>query len=674
MQAVFVFVLIVLSALLFLCRRQKRMTGAFCAVLTLLLSSSCALGAGFSAVPVERMDIQLPDGMVANVQKSSGEIKLVINTAQTDWGLVLLESSDTSYACVNVGIVAPEHAAFYVAEFGNSSDEEALAGLNDQTEWAEENGFSDEDYQVTWDDRTIKNGQDVAFCVNDYRIIQPYEEDCSIYVRWFDSDQQEISTEKLRFTNTHTVGRGVYAPLYLIDSEDIQANADNLSGVQSQAAPGEVTYTASASAYNRRIVTGVRMPEGAVRCESVSLFDGNETLKNRNGYALVKTGVPKTGAPRATYGLKFYDDDDNLIGCGSLAVQIITSETEPWAAYISGWESVPADHLSVAVNGQSGIRMPYQGGILSYDYSEIVNDPELLKNCTAQVSVSPPEKAAFVRMNCFGGGEGLLGNHMSFEEANDYIYHEENLEDVSGPYTVFDRPILREINTYDNVTLFVPTTPIRLDAGLIYYFYWYDSEEAAKENKPFAIWWFADRSAPFITSFVNPLQKTESGLSSGYDGAVAIGDEGWSLVTEYYLQEGENAQHYELHLVDENGNTVSPERDMVVYLPYPEGCSYDDGTTYALRHYDAYGVSERVATLTPTEIGLRFEISSFSPFVLTWSGSPAQGETPVPANTPVPDVSRLPRTGDSTPIGWIVGMLALSAAILCLMLTRRRGA
>lgn len=680
MQTVSVFMLIVLCMLPFF-MRPKRMAGVMCAALTLLLTCSCALADGFTAVPKERMYLHLPDGMAASEQRSDGEMKLAINTAKTDWGLALVESSDTSYVCVDTGIVAPAHAAYYVAEFGNGTDEEALDGLNLQTEEAASDGFNDEYYQVTWDDRTLRNGQVVAFCVNDYRIIQPFEEDCSIYVRWFDSDQKEICTEKLHFTNTHTVSRGVYAPLYLIDSEDILANVDSLSGVQSRTAPGEVVYTvgAQSSKQNRQVITGVRMPEGAVRCESVSLFDGNETLTTRDGYALVKTRLPRTGAPKTTVGLKFYDGEDHLIGCGSLAIQCRTSEMEPWAAYMNGWDHVPADHLSIAINGQSGIQMPYEDGILSYDYSEIVSDPELLRNCTAQVSVTPPEKAAFVRMNCSGGGEGLLGNHGNIDEVNDWISWCDP-EAVTGQYSAFETRILSEINTYDGVTLFVPNTPTLLDAGLIYYFYWYESEEAAKENKPFAIWWFAERSAPFVKTIVNPLQKTESGLSSGYDGAVAVGDEGLSLVTEYYLQEGENAQHYELHLVDANGNAVSPDRDMVIYLPYPEGCAYDDGTTYTLRHYAAGGVSEHVTTLTPTEIGLRFEISSFSPFVLTWSGTSAPNETPVPADTPapaetpVPDVSQLPRTGDSTPVGWLIGTLALAAACLWLLLSRRRRA
>ena len=329
MQIVPVFMIIVLCMLLFFAC-PNRMAGMLCLLLA-LLAGSCALADGFSAVPVERMALYMPDGMVANDQKNPGEMRLAINTAKTDWGLVLLESGDTSYACVNVGVYAPNDAVFYVADFGNGSDEEALDGLDAQTVRAKRDDFDDEEYWVAQNGPTVMNGMDVAFCVNDYRIIQPFEEDCSIYVRWFDADQKEISTEKLRFTNTHTVSKGVYAPLYLIDSEDIKANADSLSGVQSRTEPGEVIYTVSASSSNEQVVTGVRMPDGAVRCESVSLFDGNTDLTIRNGYALVETGVPETGAPKSTYGLKFYDDRDELIGCGSLAVQFITSETDPWA-------------------------------------------------------------------------------------------------------------------------------------------------------------------------------------------------------------------------------------------------------------------------------------------------------------------------------------------------------
>ena len=157
----------------------------------------------------------------------------------------------------------------------------------------------------------------------------------------------------------------------------------------------------------------------------------------------------------------------------------------------------------------------------------------------------------------------------------------------------------------------------------------------------------------------NRARKTETSLPDQLSGAIVIGDENWIVVTESYLQEGENAQHYELRLTDENGNTISPGRNTVVYLPYPDGLSYDDAVTYTLRHYDEKGGSEIVTTLTPTAIGLRFEADSFSPFVLQWE------EQPVPA------IDDLPETGDTSSVVPLLMMILSASASLCLMRRRR---
>lgn len=238
-------------------------------------------------------------------------------------------------------------------------------------------------------------------------------------------------------------------------------------------------------------------------------------------------------------------------------------------------------------------------------------------------------------------------------------------ENVDGPVLVGQWPILRSLHTYDGVTLFVPTVPTDLDSGMVYIFYWYDSEESLKENQPSEVWWFAEKSAPYIKVTENKARKTETSLPDHLSGAIVIGEENWIVVTESYLQEGENAQHYELRLTDANGNTISPGRNTVVYLPYPDGLSYDDAVTYMLRHYDEKGGSEIVTTLTPTAIGLRFETESFSPFVLQWE------EQPGAADAPVQGIDDLPETGDTSSVVPLLLLILSASASLCLMLRRR---
>lgn len=644
------FVFLILVCMLF-CRIAPRHHGrrmCTAAFLMLFLCVGSAASAGnVQNVTKDRISVCMPDGMVAQIHTEDGLLHLTIDSRKTDWGRVLLQGNDPSYADVVTGIRAPAGAVRYVLVCGSENDDDDVLGWLDEADCKE--GV------------LAKTGQQVAECVNDLRIVMPYNESTYLYVRWFDDQGKEVCTEKLHFTSAHTMSQGIYAPLYQIHSEAILPNCGSQSGVTAKVQTGMVTYTCTRkpTSTSERILTGVRVPEGTKTCNLVSLYDVSKSLPIENGMVQIATDYPWTGAKKATFGLEFLDENGNLLDCGLLSVQHQTTEMFPWPAYIESWEPVLQDNLQLTISGNSGVRMPYKQGILSYDFAQIAEDTQTLEDSDVSICVIPPPNAKYVRQNACGGLEGLLGVHSYGQQETDDIMKWMDAEAVDGAVSVGQWPILRSLHTYDGVTLFVPTVPTDLDSGMVYILYWYDSEESLKENQPLAVWWFAERSAPYIKVTENRARKTETSLPDHLSGAIVIGEENWIVVTESYLQEGENAQHYELRLTDENGNTVSPGRNTVVYLPYPDGLSYDDAVTYTLRHYDANGGSEIVTTLTPTAIGLRFEADSFSPFVLQWE------EQLVPAT------DDLPETGDTSSVVPLLMMILSASASLCLMLRRR---
>lgn len=655
------FALILTISLLSLCAMQqqkKKVRNIISLLVMFLCVSGAASAASVHAVPASRISVRLPVGMVAQAHTSAGRLNLTIDSKTTDWGRVLLQGSDTSYVDVIAGIKAPDGARYYVMECGSgNTEEDILSWLDD---------YESEDYSMG---TLAENGQFVAQCVNDYRVIMPYNESTYLYVRWFDAEYEEIQTEKLHFTSNHTMSEGVYAPLYQIHSDSIIPNYSNHSGVKSKKSAGEVVYTLNEkpSLRKEKIITAVRVPAGTAECNLLSLYDGNTPLAIENGLVLLNTDYPETGAPRETFGLEFLDANGSMIQCGTIAIQHETTEMMPWPAYVTGWKPVPSENLLISIDGNSGVRMPYEDGILSYDFTETVNDPKALDGSEVSISVKPPKNAKYVRQNCVGGGEGLLGVSKDGGADADEIIQWMDTETVGSFVSVGEWPVLQTLNTFDGVTLFIPTVPTNLDAGLAYYFYWYEDEAALNQNRPSEIWWFAEKSAPFVKVIEYPARKSESNMPDDYDGAIIIGNENWTMITERYLQKGENAQHYELRLTDGKRNTVSPDRNTVIYLPYPDGHSYGDAKTYTLRHYDAQGSNEAVTSLTPTEKGLRFEANSFSPFVLQWE------EQPVPTNTPVPSVDDLPKTGDSTHIEWLIALLLLSTlSLVCMLRSKRR--
>lgn len=644
------FVFLILVCMLF-CRiaprhHGRRMCTAAFLMLFLCVGSAASAGS-VQNVKKDRISVRIPVGMEAQTHTEDGLLHLTIDSRKTDWGRVLLQGNDPSYADVVTGIRAPAGAVRYVLVCGSENDDDDVLGWLDEADCKE--GV------------LAKTGQQVAECVNDLRIVMPYNESTYLYVRWFDDQGKEVCTEKLHFTSAHTMSQGIYAPLYQIHSEAILPNCGSQSGVTAKVQAGMVTYTCTRkpTSTSERILTGVRVPEGTKTCNLVSLYDVSKSLPIENGMVRIATDYPWTGAKKATFGLEFLDENGDLLDCGLLSVQHQTTEMSPWPAYIESWEPVLQDNLRLTISGNSGVRMPYEQGILSYDFARIAEDTQTLEDSDVSICVIPPPNAKYVRQISRGGSEGLLGVHSYGQQETDDIMIWMDAEAVDGAVSVGQWPILRGLHTYDGVTLFVPTVPTDLDSGMVYILYWYDSEESLKENQPLAVWWFAERSAPYIKVTENRARKTETSLPDHLSGAIVIGEENWIVVTESYLQEGENAQHYELRLTDENGNTVSPGRNTVVYLPYPDGLSYDDAVTYTLRHYDANGGSEIVTTLTPTAIGLRFEADSFSPFVLQWE------EQPVPAT------DDLPETGDTSSVVPLLMMILSASASLCLMLRRR---
>lgn len=382
---------------------QRRKRKAF-HIIGLLVMLLCVSGAASAAtihdVPESRISIRLPAGMKAQAQTSAGRLNLTIDSKKTDWGRVLLQGNDTSYVDVVAGIKAPNGAVYYVMESSSgNTEEDVLSWLDD---------YECEDYSTG---TLAENGQFVAQCINEYRIVMPYNESTYLYVRWFDAGYEAIRTEKLHFTSNHTMSEGVYAPLYQIHSDRIVPNYSNHDGITANVTAGEVTYTITGKPVSSgdQITTAVCVPAGTATCNLLNLYEGHTPLTIEKGYVLLNTDYPQTGAPKTTFGLEFLDSNGALISCGTLAVQHQTKEMAPWPAYVANWKTVPPENLLVAIDGNSGVRMPYESGILSYDFSQIVDDPKALDGSYASISVIPPKNAKYVRQNCMGGGEGLLG-------------------------------------------------------------------------------------------------------------------------------------------------------------------------------------------------------------------------------------------------------------------------
>ena len=203
--------------------------------------------------------------------------------------------------------------------------------------------------------------------------------------------------------------------------------------------------------------------------------------------------------------------------------------------------------------------------------------------------------------------------------------------------------------------------------------YWYENADDAEPMKREYFW---ETNVPAtLVDKVKPV-ASEQDLERPVKKPHIIGPHGkdyskWHLVVTSYYQEGKNARHYELSLEDENGNPVELSEELAIYLPYPNGFNYgDEETTFALRHYSSDLYSEnnpnlhgRQVMVIPTEYGLKFVTSTFSPFIVSW-------ETEEPEAV-VPDEPSVPQTGDDTQLGLLFVLMAASALLGTALLRRK---
>lgn len=161
-----------------------------------------------------------------------------------------------------------------------------------------------------------------------------------------------------------------------------------------------------------------------------------------------------------------------------------------------------------------------------------------------------------------------------------------------------------------------------------------------------------------------------------------------------------------LDLVDSNNGNVwlTPSKDVTIYWPYPEGT--DANTNFRLVHFDGMdrdmntsdvasqinNANIETLEVKTDEYGISFSTDSFSPYVLVWGDTPTETtpdnndeSSPAPAATPAPTAAPvvataaatsavIPQTGDSMPIGLLVGLLIVAAIafVVLLILYKRR--
>jgi len=468
---------------------------------------------------------------------------------------------------------------------------------------------------------------------------------------------------EIDYLHTSMLGRIVSLPE--VDSDRIVPNANNVPGVTSSVNGGHVTYTydpdvveASGATW---IETRIQAPAGAARLEGRSEFGSSTGGIVWDGYATIQlelthweTGEMLTGTNTDRLSLIWYDENEEIVEeSGTFSYTRVNEKVnQPWMYYIQQdvenglipnavpWKPAKITKDNVLIGYETDDRL------VDSPYFETTVDPETahvhisLKEdlditvsmaqeiswCYVTYEVQPPAGAVSVTMDRYTRNRYFGRLDGAYQQHTESLLREEPIMlEQSGPIYRGNGMFERLNTPIKDVVLYKMGLETKEDRGGTYLFCWFDAD-----GNPIEINYIAETADYFILEPDTTTCKSEAEIRHPVKGPVFIDNKntGWKLRSEYHVQEGTDAYIVELYMVDKHGKVVHDfgGESFVFYLPYRE---HEDFSRYDFRlmHYEGGDLSEgRNVNVTKTENGLRFEVDSLSPFVVSWSGEDGEGE------------------------------------------------
>ena len=402
----------------------------------------------------------------------------------------------------------------------------------------------------------------------------------------------------------------------------------------------------------------------------------------------------------------WYGEDGKVLDYGTLDIYMIPKAHEPFTAYLAdnpqyaNWYPVAAEQMKIKNNMKNcGVEAISSDGLISIEPSGKTPSGEA---GVIDIAVYPPRVDAdgnpiTVQLTQArihpAGGDGSYGRGKEGFMINEsYSKPSMNGLDADGKMSIgSETPVVRYHVKSVEVYLQQDYTPWGAGIWLIN---WYTADADPNGNAvpAYSQYLVVETAQLFDFEREDPvaLVDQESDITSPVQyttlvkpASMAVGLAGWRLVARVDLQNGVDAYHRELYTINDTGAknklSLAKGETMVLYMPYPEGFAYGTEQVFTLYHYANSNYKEEPETLTGTNTpyGIRYEVTSLSPFVHSW----AKVEEPVvtPAATPTAtaiatnDVPASPPTsGDHTPVLLLAGMAAMAACAMVLLIGRRK--
>lgn len=606
--------------------------------------------APYTAEELQAMTITLPIGMdeaVSDTKYSDGLVQIYVDSAKVKWDYVAAQSTEESGAEIVITTVIPEGAKGHRTLMGNAGKLEDM--------WT----FMTNDF----------NGGVMSSVISEYKptgrtkiisysvesnTVTPLPYKLLLMQGWYSvygNDSSLMGEDKLPR----------YALYELVYTDDSSVKVEDI-GVPS----GRITLDTNASedsykssgvaAYKfeqinvSTLTTTIDVPEGAVSVTS----EGKElTIEDQKiSISMTDIGTEDYYASK-TVSLLWYKEDGTVLDAERIVITVEVGNPIVWPNYITDKENFSKaivnayftkDGSKVNTKYMNAVYSDNSGTVTVSANDSIASANEDMTEYGLRVEITPPTNAAY------GTSYGTYSANMLGKKPNGYtlsgIWNQSDrlmevvkdaepgdeayVEIVDGK-AYFD-DILFEETSYSNdpgLLVYYDKNLTKESAATLYMIDWrnengvaIDREWVAVQYQPMAYSKPVDVVTAAPADVVTPVLIAETAV------------EDYTLRVRSYPQtsETETQIHYELELLDENGENASLSElntDVQLLLPYQTAGGKDDNTVvYTVNHYNANGglkesvtEAEGGVTLERVEGGVLMTIKSLSPFVLSWKNA-----------------------------------------------------
>lgn len=699
-------------------RTFKRVTLLLIFCLVLLGCQAALADATITPVPADRIQVFAEPGLeFKKVEKQDGNLHLQVDSENTDWPTVLgyggLGEGGTGLAA---GISFPTNrsdAQYYICIYMNTNTPtyaEALEAAMALEEDAQAHGGT-----AYWPiDRT--ESESISAIHPPYReynmqasVLSLYEVNdpgCAV-VFYFDAYKQPLFAESLRCTLDFTSDQSRKVTPESVSLSLITPDT-SVDGITCELTAGELVYTIddptviTISEQYHSLQTIVKVPEGTKEVVKYGYWgDVEDTItpdadgKFVIGTSYVSDGQLFEGMDSEKCSYAFMDQNGTILEGGGLLYVTLVNESGNKLAlnFQTDWKPIPSNRFRYTLsNDNSLLKLTYEDALAHLSTKEQTGfteaDARKLPLATRDYEVQAPEGAKSYRIAALGGencfGPAAAKDYQEFLNAelqNQSVLSVKEGQWVSLLPSGWSKNVFYPASTSQKgIELYAVVAESGIGRASFIVVEWF-ADEDGKES--LGVEWFGENADPLTLKPNTYVVSDAAQVSTRLDGPALVYQNGdVVLYAEYRVQSGEqNAYVIDLTLKDLDGFVIEDfsrltEDGAVEFLiPYPQGLSADSDYTYTVTHYldDDLKQSESVLEMSVETGGIRFKVTSLSPFELSWEGNAPVPTTPShPTVTPNPQTP--PQTGDNAHILLWCSLCLVSLAAAAALLKKHRKA